>query len=108
MRASFDRSGVFAFPGLLPEAGPEIVAAMRAMVAERSTRALPDHKRLDARRARLACAARKGSFSLSVNIRGRNEHYAVSKTLNLINEMFVTLHEAHPDYLVQHFGISQE
>ena len=108
MRASFDRGGVFAFPALLPEAGPEIVAAMRAMVAERSTRGLPDHKRIDARRARLACAARKGSFSLSVNIRGRNEQYAVSKTLNLINEMFVTLHEAHPDYLVEHFGISQE
>ena len=78
------------------------------MVAARSTRAVPDHKRIDARRARLACAHRKGDFSLSVDIRGRNQEYAVSKTLNLVNEMFVALHEGHPDYLVQHFGISQE
>ncbi len=78
------------------------------MVAARSTRAVPDHKRIDARRARLACAVSKGDFSLSVEIRGRNQHYAVSKTLNLVNEMFVALHEAYPDYLVEHFGISQE
>ena len=43
-----------------------------------------------------------------MEIRGRNQQYAVSKTLNLVNEMFVALHEAHPDYLVEHFGISQE
>jgi hypothetical protein len=108
MQASFGRGGVLTFPALLPQASREIVAAMRSMIDERSTRALPDHKRIDARRARLACAARKGSFSLSVQIRGRNQQYAVSKTLNLINEMFVALHEAYPDYLVEHFGISQE
>ena len=108
MRASFDGLGVLRFPALLPEASSEIVAAMRSMVAERSTRALPEHKRIDTRRARLACTASKGSFSLSVKIRGWNQQYAVSKTLNLVNEMFVTLHDAHPDYLVEHFGISQE
>ena len=108
VRATFDRRGVLRFPGLLPEASREIIAAMRSMVAERSRRALPDHKRIDARRARLACAASKGNFSLSVEIRGLNQQYAVSKTLNLVNEMFVTLHEAYPDYLVEQFGISQE
>ena len=108
VRATFDRRGVLRFPGLLPEASREIIAAMRSMVAERSRRALPDHKRIDARRARLACAASKGNFSLSVEIRGLNQQYAVSKTLNLVNEMFVALHESHPDYLVEHFGISQE
>jgi len=108
MQASFDRRGVLTFPILLPQASATIAADMRSLVAERSTRAVPDHKRIDARRARLACAVSKGDLSLSVEIRGRNQQYAVSKTLNLINEMFVALHEAHPDYLVEHFGISQE
>ena len=108
MQASFDRRGVLTFPILLPQAPAAIAADMRSLVAERSTRAVPDHKRIDARRARLACAVSKGDLSLSVEIRGRNQQYAVSKTLNLINEMFVALHEAHPDYLVEHFGISQE
>ena len=63
---------------------------------------------MDARRARLACTVRKGDFSLSVDIRGRNQEYGVRKALNLVNEMFVALHEGHPEYLVQQFGISQE
>ncbi len=62
------------------------------------------------------CAARQGwhapfakvTSRSSVDIRGRNQEYAVRKALNLVNEMFVALHEGHPEYLVQHFGISQE
>jgi hypothetical protein len=107
-QASFDRRGVLSFPHLLPQVSPAIAATMRSLIAARSTRAVPDHKRIDARRARLAGAVSKGDFSLSVEIRGQNQQYAVSKTLNLVNEMFVVLHEAHPDYLVEHFGISQE
>ena len=108
MRAVFDRGGVLSFPALLPQAPPAIVVEMKAMVAARSTRAVPDHKRIDARRAKLSAVVRKGDLSLSVDMRGRNQEYAVSKALNLINEMFVALHEGHPDYLVEHFGISQE
>ncbi len=108
MRASIDPRGMLTFPALLPQAPPAIVAEMKSMVAARSTRTVPEHKRLDARRARLACRVHKGDFSLSVDIRGGNQEYAVSKTLNLVNEMFVALHERHPEYLVQHFGISQE
>ena len=47
-------------------------------------------------------------FTLSVDIRGKNQDYAVSKALNLVNDLFVALHEGYPEYLVQHFGISQE
>jgi hypothetical protein len=108
MHAAIDRRGALTFAALLPHASPAIVSELKSMVAERSTRAVPDHKRIDARRARLACAVRKGDFSLSIEIRGRNQAYAVSKVLNLINEMFVALHEGHPEYLVQYFGISQE
>jgi hypothetical protein len=108
MHASIDRRGVLTFPSLLPQATPAIASELRSMVLARSTRAVPDHKRLDARRAKFACAVRKGGFSLSVDIRGRNQEYAVGKALNLVNDMFVALHEGHPEYLVQHFGISQE
>ena len=108
MRASLDRRGILTFPALLPQATNAIVAEMKSMVAARSTRAVPAHKRIDARRGKLTAAVRKGDFSLTADIRGRNQQYVVSKALNLVNEMFVALHEGHPDYLVQHFGISQE
>ena len=108
MHATFDRRGILSFPALLPQAPPPIVREMKATVAARSTAAVPAHKRIDARRARLACTIRTGGVWLSVEVRGKNHDYAVSKTLNLVNDMFVALHEAYPDYLVQHFGISQE
>ena len=108
MRAVFDRRGILSFPALLPRAPKHIVAHMKAMVAERSTTGIPAHKRIDARRAKLNASARKGDLTLSIEIRGRNQDYAVSKVLNLVNEMFVALHEGYPDYLVEHFGISQE
>ena len=108
MRAVMDRRGVLTFPALLPAPTRHIVSAMKSMVAERSTRAIPGHKRIDARRARIGAMVRNGGLSLSIEIRGANQQYAVSKALNLVNDMFVALHETDPDYLVEHFGISQE
>ena len=80
MRAVMDRRGVLTFPALLPAPARAIVGAM----------------------------VRNGGLSLSIEIRGANQQYAVSKALNLVNDMFVALHETDPDYLVEHFGISQE
>jgi hypothetical protein len=108
MRAVFDRRGILAFPAVLPHAPKAIVSEMKSLVAARSTRIVPEHKRIDARRAKLMAGARNGAFALSVEIRGKNQQYAVSKTLNLVNDMFVALHESYPDYLIAHFGISQE
>jgi hypothetical protein len=32
----------------------------------------------------------------------------VSQLLNLVNELFLMLHETYPDYLVAEFGLSAE
>jgi hypothetical protein len=32
----------------------------------------------------------------------------VKTALNLINDMFVALHEYHPEYLIEQFGMSPE
>ena len=96
------------FPSLLPAIDKASVTDVRAVVESRTSRKLPAHKRLDSRRARVTGRIRKGDYMLVVDIRGHHHHYAVQKALNLINEIFVMLHEAHPEYLVEHFGISPE
>jgi len=109
MSAVFDTRGrSLRFPALFPGIDKAAAAEVRAMVASRTHRDQPDHKRLDSRRARIAGTVRKGDFWLTVDIRGRNHDYAVTKALNLINELFVALHERHPEYLVERFGISTE
>jgi hypothetical protein len=102
--------GSLAFPALLPHVAesPALVRELKAIVAERSTRSVPDHKRIDARRARLSASISKGDFSLAVAIRGANHEYAVKRSLNLINDLFVMLRERHPEYLIEHFGMSSE
>jgi hypothetical protein len=111
MRAGFDlRRGVLRFPALLPNAAKSagLVGEMKSIVAARPTRKVPAHKRIDARRARVAAAVTQGALSLSVQIRGSNHEYAVRHALNLINEMVVALHESYPDYLIAEFGMSAE
>jgi hypothetical protein len=111
MRAVFDeRRGVLAFDALFPGLGRTSAPAsgLAALVSDRTSPRLPPHNRLDARRARLSGAARRGDWGLTVAVRGRNHEYAVQRTLNLINELFLFLHESHPEYLVEHFGLSPE
>jgi hypothetical protein len=87
---------------------PAMAAALHALVANRASRDLPTHKRLDKRKAILASSVRKGDWSLKVTVRGHHNEYATRFALNLVNELFLLLHENFPDYLIEHFGISGE
>jgi hypothetical protein len=110
MHARVDRRGVVTFPALFPRVTRDhtLTGALKKIVAGRTARALPAHKRLDARRASISASIRQGDLWLAVEIRGANHDYAVSGALNLINELFVFLHERYPEYLAEHFGISTE
>jgi hypothetical protein len=109
MSAVFDpRTSTLKFPALFPGIDKTSAADLKAAIAARGGRDQPAHKRLDARRARITGAIRRGDFGLTIAIRGRNHEYAVRQALNVINEMFVTLHEHRPEYLIERFGISAE
>lgn len=85
-----------------------MAAALDAVVRSRSARGQPPHKRLDGRRARASSAVRRGDWSLVVAIRGANHEYAVQGALNLINDLFLALHDGWPEYLIERFGLSTE
>lgn len=98
------------FPRLFPHVGSRspMVADLRRAVAARGGRTVPPHKRLDQRKARVSCEVREGGFRLTVDIKGAQEAYAVRAALNLVNDLFLLLHQSYPDYLVEQFGISTE
>jgi len=102
------RANTLAFPALLPRLSKAAAADIAAVVRSIRRRDTPAHKRTDGRRARITGAIRRGAFAVSVSIRGTNHDYAVKAALNLINEIFVTLRERHPEYLIEHFGMSPE
>jgi hypothetical protein len=111
MHAVFDPArDVLSFPTLFPriDRHSPIARDLHALVADRTRGAVPGHKRVDGRRARIAAALHRGDWSLAVEIRGANHEYGVRRVLNLINELFLLLHERYPDYLIERFGLSAE
>ena len=111
MRAVFDaRRGSLAFDALFPglQRSSPATRGLNAIVAMRSSPRQPAHKRLDRRRADVSGAIKGGDWSLVVTVRGRNHAYAVRHALNLVNELFLFLHESYPEYLIERFGLSPE
>lgn len=109
VHAEFDaRTNTLRFPTLLPAISKDAASDMTAVIEARSKRGVPAHKRLDGRRARFSGALRSGTYSLTATVRGANHDYAIKTALSLINEMFLTLQEHHPGYLIEQFGLSAE
>lgn len=104
------RSGALTFRNLLPGAGRDTALSreLKAMVQDHTGRAVPAHRRIDQRRARVTCWVRRGHLSIALTVRGPHHEYAVQKGLNLVNAMFMLLHSTYPDYLVTYFGLPEE
>jgi hypothetical protein len=104
------RSGALTFRNLLPAVGQDATLSreLKAVVEDHTGRAVPPHRRIDQRRARVTCWVRGGDFSIVLTVRGSHHEYAVQKSLNLVNALFVLLHSTYPDYLVKYFGHAEE
>ena len=103
-------TSTLAFPRLIPGAAavPSMTAALKEVVAEHLGSTVPEHRRVDKRRARMRCTVRDGHISLSLVVRGAHHAYAIKAGLNLVNRLFLQLQAHHPEYLVHQFGFSAE
>jgi hypothetical protein len=98
------------FKQLLPgiPARSPFYAELKRFIAARHDRALPEHRRVDRRRAEVTCANRGGLVSLTLTVK-RNEYgYGVNRLVNLAHELFLHLREYHVEYLVENFNVPQE
>ncbi len=98
------------FKQLLPgiPAKSELYTELKSFLAERHDRQLPEHRRVDRRRAEVACTNRAGAVSLSLKVKNNQYAYGVNRLINLVHELFVHLRNAYPDYLVENFDLPQE
>ncbi len=101
---------VLRFRQLLPgiTADSPMYTELKSFIAERHDKQLPDHRRIDRRRAEVTCSNRGGFVSISLQVKNNQYTYGVSKIVNLVHELFVLLRESYPDYLVENFDIPQE
>ncbi len=111
MRAVFDRgANTLAFPELLPGivAGSPIARDLDRVVAERQSRSIAAHKRIDRRRLVPRSGTRRGTWSLAIAIRGGNHALGARTALAVVHDVFLMLQERYPEYLVARFGMSDE
>lgn len=93
-------------PGVL--AGSELNTELKSFVEGRHDRELPEHRRVDRRRAQVSCTNRKGFVSVSLKVKNNQYAYGVNRIVNLVHELFLYLRETHPEYLVENFDVPQE
>jgi hypothetical protein len=101
-RVRFDRL----LPGL-PAQSP-VYADLKQFLRERHAKALPDHRRIDPRRALARAINRRGVVSIALDVNGDEFAYGVNRAVNLAHELFVHLRDAWPEYLMEHFDAPQE
>lgn len=101
---------VLRFKQLLPgvPASSPLYAELKSFLQQRHDSALPDHRRVDRKRAEVSCSNRGGVVSISLTVKNNQYAYGVNKIVNLVHELFVHLRDAHPDYLVENFDVPQE
>jgi hypothetical protein len=101
---------VLRFRRLLPgvPAGSAMYAELKSFIRQRHDCALPEHRRIDRRRAEASCTNRGGCVSLSLKVKNHHYAYGVNRLVNLAHELFLHLREAYPDYLAENFDVPQE
>ena len=105
------RRSVLVFVDLLPGVPypSEMDRALRAFVGGRSGENLPEHRRLDPRKASAGCRNRAGKLSIEVRCLDGDFDYAATRAVKLVNEIFLDfLAGPYDAYMVEHFGAPEE
>ena len=97
-----------AFPALLPKVPREIYREFQRFLKSRTTREVPEHRRIDPRRARLSCAIRRGTVSLAITSRDGDYEYATRKLIHLVHEIFMFFLADYVEYQVEAYNLDPD
>jgi hypothetical protein len=83
---------------------------LKAFVAGRTSPALPEHRRIDPRKARVIVTNRRGTVSLAISLKNAHLEYGVRRAVNLIHELFVEFlrDPLYFSYMVEHFQLDPD
>ena len=98
------------FNRLLPNvpSNSELYSELKRSLKNRSGSDLPQHRRIDSKRAEVVWVNRSGNVSIILKIRNNQYAYGLNRLVNLVHELFVQLNDSHPDYMCENFDVPQE
>ena len=79
------------FPLLLPNVPAEMYQELKGFIQARQAPELPDHRRIDSRKAQVAASNRGGNVVLSLRFTGGDDEYGARKLIHLVHEIFSDL-----------------
>jgi hypothetical protein len=99
--------GTLHIPLVLPQVPlrSEMYRKFKAFIAERGSKEMLPHRRIDPRKARVACSNKAGNVSVTLTVRGGDYEYGTQKMIHLIHEVFLTFLQEYFDYQVEVFEL---
>src|SRR6185503_4204038 len=100
------------FVNMLPSvpSRSEMDRHLRAFIASRSDKSLPDHRRVDLRKVGVSVLNRKGAISVVFRLKPTQIEYGTRKAVHLIHEVLMDfLNEPqYVEYNIDHFNLNPE
>ena len=103
--------GIMRFPLLLPDVSgnSKLYRDLKEFIKSRQSAQLPDHRRIDSKKAKVGCSVRGGHVSVALTVRSGDYEYCARKLINLVHEIFlVFLADSYYDYMVHAFELDPD
>jgi hypothetical protein len=103
--------GIMRFPLLLPDVSgnSKLYRDLKEFIKSRQSAQLPDHRRIDSKKAKVGCSVRGGRVSVALTVRGGDYDYCARKLISLVQEIFlVFLADSYYDYMVDAFELDPD
>ncbi|MEW6210844.1 MAG: hypothetical protein AB1631_20935 [Acidobacteriota bacterium] len=106
------RRNTLRFPHLLPRvaADSSMYRELKRFIEERHSTEIPEHRRIDRRKAVASVSNRRAMVSLTMRLRGGDEEYATRKLIHLATEVFLVFLQdgRYYDYMVENFDLDHD
>ncbi len=84
------RARTMTFPALLPAFDASMTRELNAFIATRQSKEVPEHRRIDPKKAVVRASRRAGSAAVTLMLKNDDYEYGVRKLIHLIHEIFLT------------------
>jgi hypothetical protein len=83
---------------------------LKGFIKARHAAELPDHRRIDSRKAHVVAYNRGGNVTLSLRVINGDDEYGARKLIHLVHEIFLTflLDGRYYEYLVENFDLDPD
>ena len=103
-------TGTFTFVNVFPNVGARtpLGGRLKTFVKGRASSRLPEHRRVNPRRAGVRAYIQRGDLRLQVIAKRGHHAYGANRVVNLVHEVYLHLHSYEPEYLWANYGLAQD